>query len=87
MIANFYLHQTLLHSPLPLKLFSAGASGKEPACQCRRHKRCGFDAWVGEILWRHGNPLPYSCLENPLDRGAWMATVHGVAELDMTEVT
>ena len=28
----------------------------------------------------HGNPLPYSCLENPMDRGAWLATVHGIAE-------
>ena len=28
----------------------------------------------------HGNPLYYSCLENPMDRGAWWATVHGVAE-------
>ena len=28
----------------------------------------------------HGNPLEYSCLENPIDRGAWRATVHGVAE-------
>ena len=28
----------------------------------------------------HGNPLQYSCLENPMDRGAWRATVHGVAE-------
>ena len=27
----------------------------------------------------HGNPLQYSCLENPMDRGAWRATVHGVA--------
>ena len=27
-----------------------------------------------------GNPLQYSCLENPMDRGAWRATVHGVAE-------
>ena len=29
---------------------------------------------------RHGNPLQYSCLENPLDGGAWWATVHGVAK-------
>ena len=33
----------------------------------------------------HGNPLQYSCQENPMDRGAWWVTVHGVAELDMTE--
>ena len=33
----------------------------------------------------HGNPLQCSCLENPMDRGAWWATVHGVAkELDMS---
>ena len=31
----------------------------------------------------NGNPLQYSCLENPMDRGAWWATVHGIAELDM----
>ena len=28
----------------------------------------------------HGNPLQHSCLENPMDRGAWWATVHGVTE-------
>jgi len=28
----------------------------------------------------HGNPLQYSCLENPMDRGAWQATVHRVAK-------
>ena len=32
-----------------------------------------------------GNPLQYSCLENPMDRGAWWATVHGVGELGATE--
>ena len=33
----------------------------------------------------HGNPLQYSCLKNPMDRGAWWATVHRVAkELDTT---
>ena len=33
----------------------------------------------------NGNSLQYSCLQNPMDRGVWRATVHGVAELDMTE--
>ena len=35
-----------------------------------------------KIPWRrgHGNPLQYSCLENPMDRGAWWATVHGVTQ-------
>ena len=35
----------------------------------------------------HGCPLQYSCMENPMDRGAWRATVYRVAESDMTEAT
>ena len=34
---------------------------------------------------RNGNPLQYSCLENPMDGGVWWATLSGVTELDMTE--
>ena len=33
----------------------------------------------------HGNPLQYSCLENPMDRGVWRAAVHRVAKSDMNE--
>ena len=91
-------------------------SGKEPACQCRRPKRCRFDPWIRKIPWSRsrkqavsywsreqatscwsreqatscwsreqatkevGNPLQYSCLQNPVDRGAWQAIVHGVAK-------
>ena len=35
----------------------------------------------------HGNPLQYSYLGSPMDRGAWQATANGVAELDTAEVT
>ena len=67
-----------------LSCFPGGASGKEPACQCRRWKRCGLHHWVREIAWRrHGNPLQHSCLENALDRGACQATVHRGAKSRM----
>ena len=68
--------------------FPSGTSGKEPACQCRRHKRHRFDPWVGRSPGGgHGNPLQYARLENPTDRGTWWATVHGVAESGTTEAT
>ena len=35
----------------------------------------------------HGNPLQYPSLENPMDRGTWLAKVHRVAESDTTEAT
>ena len=63
------------------KGFPGGTGAKEPACQCRRRKRCRFDPWVGKIPRRqHGNPLQYSCLENPMDREAWQATVQRVSK-------
>ena len=45
-------------------------------------------AHTSKDLWRrHGNPLQYSCLGNPTDRGAWRATVHGVARVGHDLVT
>ena len=68
--------------------FLGGTSCKEPACQCRKHKRHRFHPWVGKIPWKgNGNPLQDSCLENPMDRGAWWALVCGVTESDMTDTT
>ena len=53
--------------------------GKESAWQCRRHRgsipESGRSPGVG-----NGSPLQYSCLKNPMDRGAWRATVHGVTK-------
>ena len=59
--------------------FLGCASDKEPACQYRRHKGSipgsGRSPGGGCV-----NPLQYSCLENPMDRGAWLATSHRVAK-------
>ena len=62
--------------------FPGDASGKEPACQCRRHKRRGSIPGLGRFPGGgHGNPLQYSCLENHMDRGAWWAAVHRVSRV------
>ena len=51
-------------------------------------KRHGFDPESGRFPeGGHGNSLQLSFLENPMDKGAWRATVHRVAESDMTEAT
>ena len=42
-----------------------------------------WETWVqslGGFRGEHGSPLQYSCLENPMDRGVWRATVHGVTK-------
>ena len=61
--------------------FPGGGTGKEPTCQCRREVRDagsipGSERYPGG---RNANPLQYSCLENPMDRGVWRATVHRVS--------
>jgi len=58
--------------------FLCGSIGKESACSAGNLGLIpGFGRSPGG---GHGNPLKYSCLENPMDRGAWRATVHGVAK-------
>ena len=55
---------------------------RERIClQCRSWGRLGFNLWVRKIpVGGNGNPLQYSCLKNPMERGAWWATVQRVAE-------
>ena len=62
--------------------FPGGASGKEPVCQCRRHKRYRFFyPGLGRCPGGgHSNPLQYSCLENCMDRGAWWAAIHKITK-------
>ena len=62
-------------------LFIDGSVGKESACSP------GDTGYMGSIPGSgrspgggHGRPLQYSCLENPMDRGAWQATVRGVTK-------
>ena len=63
-------------------------SGKESSCNAGATGDVGSVPGFGRSPGvRHGNPLQYSCQENPMDRGAQEATDHGIAELDTTEVT
>ena len=57
--------------------FPGGSNGKISACNARDSGSPGLRRSPRE---GNGNPLQYSCLGNPIDRGAWRATVHGVAE-------
>ena len=69
--------------------FPSGASGREPACQCRRCKRHGFNPWVGKIPWKRAQqPTPvflpgeFHGQRNLVGYSPW-----GRKESDMIEVT
>ena len=80
------------------RCFAVGASGKELLADAGPVRDAGLMPGLGrppggalcdplqsQPTERYGNPLQYSCLENPMDRGAWRATVHGVTESDTTD--
>ena len=60
--------------------FPGDASGKEPACQCRRHEMLVRSVLGRSLGIENGSSLQYVSLENSMDRGAWPGTVHGVAK-------
>ena len=72
-VGDFNTLTSLVAQVVKVSAYNAGNPGSIP--------------WLGRSPEEgNGNPLQYSCLENPMDRGAWLATVHGGhKELDMTE--
>ena len=87
-----YEYDTCIHIPTPTPIpipihihihmgFPGGMVVKNLPASAGDVKRLRFNSWVRKILWRRAwQPLQYSCLENPMDRGAWQATVHRVAK-------
>ena len=73
-LSDFHFHFIVLIMGFPWWL-----SGKESACNVGDQGSIpGSGRSSGE---GNGNPLQYSCLENPMDKGAWWATVHRVTEI------
>ena len=72
-----------LHSSLMLVGFPGGSDGNASAYNV---EDLGSVPGLGKSPGEgNGNPLQYSCLKNPMDGGAWWATVHGIKESDTTE--
>ena len=81
LISVSLMWRSLLIWTMAVSGFPGGTSGKNPPANA------GDTGDVGSILGSgrspgggHGNPLHYSCLENPMDRGAWGFTAHGVTK-------
>ena len=69
-----YIYSTLYKN----RSFPGGSNGKESACNAGDMSLIPWSKiFPGE---GNGNPLQYSCIENPMDGGAWQALVHGVAQ-------
>ena len=72
---EIYLRNLVLLIVLP-----SGASGKELSWQYRRRDAGSIPTSRRSPGGGHSNPLHYSCLEDPTDRGAWRSTIHSVAK-------
>ena len=82
----YAIYSTIFFSS-PLLGFPGSASGKESTCQCRRHKRCRFDPWVGKVPWRKAwQPTPgYLPRESHRQRSLAGYSPWSHKESDMTE--
>ena len=77
--ARFQWAGISLNSSDQVLLIHCGSDGKESACSAGD---LGSIPGSGRVPGEgNGYPLHYSCLENPMDRGAWRATVHGIAKI------
>ena len=94
LLRGIFLTQGLNRSLLPILHWQVGSLPLAPPGKPNRKDnsqkvknppaigRPGFNPWTGRPPGEgNGNPLQYSCLENPTDSGAWQATVHGVTTL------
>ena len=74
-------------------MVSPFSSGPSLVAQMVKNLFAMQETWVQSLGWEdspgegNGNPLQYSCLENPMDKGAWQATVHGVTRVKHDLVT
>ena len=74
---TFFVSKVMLIFSITTGGFPWWLRGKESSCNAGEP---GLMPGSGRSLWEgNGNPLQYSCLENPMDRGAWRAIVHGAA--------
>ena len=88
---NFKIHFLISETIsifLLLHMYFLG-SGKEPTCQCKICRRCGFDRWVGKIPWRRALAAHSSILawRSPWPEEPDGFAVHRITESDMTEET
>ena len=84
-INMFYVHICIYKHMYIHRKFPRTSVGKESVCNTGDPD--SIPGWERSPREGNGNPLQYSCLENPMDRGAWWATVHVVARVSHNLVT